>query len=400
VTARRLAWSLWGLSVLLLAAEAAFAVLNRGIDVGDSFGAAFDTLFRLIILVFATIGALVAARRPRNPIGWIMAGAAVPLAFSGVAHGYAVYALFADPGSLPGADVMAWLASWIFLPSLFVLPPLLFLLFPTGRVLGPRWRPVGWLIALGTLAIVPAWTLPPGPLGEGAFEEVANPVGVEGAGPLLDTVGGLGWFALAAGIVASAASMVVRLRRSRGVERQQLKWVATAAALFAAVCLVTAATLQKEYGEVGEIVVLLSYSAIPVAAGYAILRHRLFDIDLVINRALVYGALTATLAGAYLGLVLLLGLALSPVTEGSGLAIAASTLAVAALFRPARRRVQALVDRRFYRRKYDAARTLERFGARRRAETDLDALRAELTGAVAETMQPAHVSLWLREGGR
>ena len=400
MTARRLAWSLWGLSVLLLAAEAAFAVLNRGTDVGDSFGAAFDTLFRLIILVFATIGALVAARRPRNPIGWIMAGAAVPLAFSGVAHGYAVYALFADPGSLPGGDVMAWLASWIFLPSLFVLPPLLFLLFPTGRVLGPRWRPVGWLIALGTLAIVPAWTLPPGPLGEGAFEEVANPVGVEGAGPLLDTVGGLGWFALAAGIVASAASMVVRLRRSRGVERQQLKWVATAAALFAAVCLVTAATLQKEYGEVGEIVVLLSYSAIPVAAGYAILRHRLYDIDLVINRALVYGALTVLLASAYAGLVLLLGLALSPLTSGSDLAIALSTLAVAALFVPVRRRVQAWVDRRFYRRKYDAARTLERFGARLRSQTDLEALRAELTGAVAETMQPAHVSLWLREGGR
>ncbi len=213
---------------------------------------------------------------------------------------------------------MAWLASWIFLPSLFVLPPLLFLLFPTGRILGPRWRPVGWLIALGTLAILPAWTLEPGLLGEEPFEEVVNPVGVEGAGGALDAVGSLGWFALAAGIVASAASMVVRLRRARGVERQQLKWVASAAALFAAVCLVTAATLQAEYGAVGQIAVLLAYSAIPLAAGIAILRHRLYDIDLVINRALVYGALTVLLAGAYVGLVLLLGLALSPADQRLG----------------------------------------------------------------------------------
>ena len=189
--------------------------------------------------------------------------------------------------------------------------------------------------------------------------------------------------------------MVVRLRRSRGEERRQLKWVASAAALFAAVCLVTAATVEQETGDVGQIAVLLAYSAIPVSAGYAILRHRLYDIDLVVNRALVYGTLTATLAGAYLGLVLLLGVALSPLTERSDLATALSTLAVAALFRPARSRVQALVDRRFYRRKYDAARTLERFGARLRAETDLDALPGELTGVVRETMQPAQVSLWL-----
>ena len=319
MTARRLAWSLWGLSVLLLAAEAAFAVLNRGTDVGDSFGAAFDTLFRLIILVFATIGALVAARRPRNPIGWIMAGAAVPLAFSGVAHGYAVYALFAEPGSLPGADVMAWLASWIFLPSLFVLPPLLFLLFPTGRILGPRWRPVGWLIALGTLAILPAWTLAPGPLGEEPFEEVVNPVGIEGAGALLDAVGGLGWFALAAGIVASAASMVVRLRRSRGVERQQLKWVASAAALFAAVCLGDGRDppggVRRGRSDRGAARLLgdpargrLRHPAPPP------LRHRPgHQPGAGLRRA--DGRL---LAGAYVGLVLLLGLALSPLTERLG----------------------------------------------------------------------------------
>ena len=398
MTARRLAWSLWSLAVLLLAAEAAFAVLNRDTDVGGSFGTLFDALFRLVILVLATIAALVAARQPWNSIGWIMMGTALPMAFSGVAHGYAVYALFAEPGSLPWADAMAWLSSWVFLPSLFILPPVLFLLFPTGRFLGPRWRAVGWLIAIGTIAILPAWTLVPGPLEE-PFENVVNPVGVEGAGVALDAVGGLGWFALAAGILASAASMVVRLRRSRGEERRQLKWVASAAALFAAVCLVTAATLEQGAGDVGQVAVLLAYSAIPVSAGYAILRHRLYDIDLVVNRALVYGTLTATLAGAYLGLVLLLGVVLSPLTEQSNLTIALSTLAVAALFGPARSRVQALIDRRFYRRKYDAARTLERFGTRLRAETDLDVLPGELTGVVRETMQPALVSLWLRGPG-
>ena len=326
MTARRLAWSLWSLAVLLLAAEAAFAVLNRGTDIGGSFGVLFDTLFRLVILVLATIAALVAAKRPRNSIGWIMMGTALPMALSGVAQGYAVYALFTEPGSLPGAGVMAWLSSWVFLPSLFILPPLLFLLFPTGRFLGPRWRAVGWLIAMGTIAILPAWTMVPGPLEE-PFGKVVNPVGVEGAGGALDGVGGLGWFALAIGILASAASMVVRLRRSRGEERRQLKWVASAAALFAAVCLVTAATLEQAPGDVGQIAVLLAYSAIPVSAGTAILAR---------GRASPYegNQLTATLAGAYMGLVLLLGFVLSPITERSDPAIALSDPRRRRAFRP------------------------------------------------------------------
>jgi amino acid transporter len=198
---------------------------------------------------------------------------------------------------------------------------------------------------------------------------------------------------LAGSALAAIGSIVVRFRRSRGVERQQLKWVTAAAALLLLLLPVSGETL-------GFAALLLGFLVIAVAVAVAMLRYRLYDIDVVINRALVYGALTATLAAAYLAVVLLLQLALGPLTEDNGLAIAGSTLGVAALFRPARARIQHAVDRRFYRRKYDAAQTVERFGARLRDEVELDSLSAELRGVVAETMQPAHVSLWVREAAR
>jgi len=190
--------------------------------------------------------------------------------------------------------------------------------------------------------------------------------------------------------------MILRLRRARGAERHQLKWITAAAALLPIYALVSSVVPVGENDGLGSAFVIFPLVVPGLTAGYAILRHRLYDVDLVINRALVYGALTVVLAGAYIGLVLLLGLALGPLTSESDLAIALSTLGVAALFQPARRRVQVVVDRRFYRRKYDTSRTLERFVARLRSETDLEALRSDLTGVVSETMQPAHVSLWLR----
>jgi len=198
------------------------------------------------------------------------------------------------------------------------------------------------------------------------------------------------------GIFGAVASVVVRYRRAARVQRQQIKWLATASAILALVLPIDVA-LSSVLGGAAFVASTVAVLGLPVAVGIAILRHRLYDVDVVINRALVYGALTAALAATYLGAVLLLQLLLSGVTANNGLAIAGSTLAVAALFQPARRRIQALVDRRFYRRKYDAARTLERFGAQLRDEVNLDALGDELRAVVAETMQPAHVTLWLRE---
>ena len=231
-----------------------------------------------------------------------------------------------------------------------------------------------------------------------------NPIGIEGAKGLLDGISGVGFALFVLAVPASAASMVVRFRRANPAEREQIKWFALAAGLLAAVFVpvAIASSISPSYEQTAQGVLIaqdmltLLFAAPALATGIAILRYRLYDIDVIINRTLVYGALTATLAAAYLGTVLLLQLALRPITESSDLAIAGSTLAVAGLFRPARVRIQSAVDRRFFRRRYDASRTLARFGAQLRDEVDLDALGSTLRRVVTETMQPAHVSLWLR----
>ena len=349
--------------------------------------------------VYASVGAVVAARLPRNPIGWIFLAIGLALALVGVAYGYADHAIYGG-ADLPLAHQAAWLANWLFILPVFIGPCAALFLFPTGRPPSPRWRPAAWFVAIAP--VVAAWSaVEPGELQ--SFPGVENPYGLGGAaGSIVEAMNAAGEAVLAPVLfLVALASIVVRFRRGGARERLQIKWVAYAAVVMA-VCFVASFTVGEVVptwaSDALFILGFAAFGAIPVAAGIAILRHRLYEIDLVINRTLVYGALTAILAGAYVGLVLLLGLVLSPLTEQSDLAIALSTLAVAALFLPLRSRIQALVDRRFYRRSYDAARTLERFGARLRSETDLEALRAELTGAVAETMQPAHVSLWLREG--
>jgi hypothetical protein len=400
-TARILAWSLFGLFIALLLTNFLVILLGPSSE-GD--------LFFVAVAGYAFVGALVASRQPDNAVGWILLVIGIMLTVGTLADANLL------SRTAPARGLSAWLSEWVWYVWLTLAGVFLPQLFPTGRPLSPRWRPVLWLgvVAL-TLSLVGA-AFDPGRLDVDSPVPVENPLGVGGPiGDALPVVARAGDVLVAFAFVLAAASLVVRFRRSRGVERQQLKWFAyigmlVAAGLAMAMTQVLFGHQPGDDGEAGWLEVVgavgwfLALGAIvlgiPIATGMAILRHRLYDIDVVINRTLVYGALTATLAAAYLGSVLLLQLALSPLTEESDLAIAGSTLAVAALFRPARARIQELVDRRFYRRKYDAAQTVERFGAHLRNEVELDSLSAELRGVVAETMQPAHVSLWLREAAR
>jgi hypothetical protein len=396
----RLPWALFGLALVATLCVWTLRLMIAGAshDVpADLEAGAGDVVWPLATLGFAFVGALVASQRPDNPIGWIFCGGAVAFSLSGLGEAYGVYTLFAEPGALlGGGETAAWFSVWVWVlggvPLIILFP----LLFPNGKLLSPRWR----IVAVAALAAIPFLVVgsmfAPGPMED--LPEVENPYGIGGvAGDVFDVFGGVGWLLIVLSLIAAAISLVLRFRRSRGIERQQLKWVAAAGVVL---------VVSMLSWEVWEGMAPLGILMMVVAAGVAILRYRLYDIDVVINRTLVYGVLTATLALAYLGGVLLLQLALRPLTESSNLAIAGSTLAVAALFRPARARIQALVDRRFYRRKYDAARTLTRFGAQLRDEVDLDALGGTLQRMVAETMQPAHISLWLhvpkseRVGGR
>ncbi len=395
--AAHLAWASCAICALLMGVAIVFTLLNRSVPEGSDFTPAFDIALGFALLAFPVIGAFVVSRMPGNSIGWLFCAVGLPFGFSGAAHGWAVHALFVEPGALPGADWAAWAATWAFVPPLFAIPPLLFVLFPDGRPASRRWRPVLWLTGVGLVGTTLGTAFAGGNLEEPPFKAVDNPAGLDGAGVLPDVLAGIGFLSLFAAILLGAAALVSRFRQARGDERQQLRWFAAAGGVFALACVLYVAPFSPLPSDTaGQAVVLLTFCGIPVAAGVAILRYRLYDLDLVVNRALVYGALTAILVGAYVGSVLLLQLALSPLTEQSDLAIAGSTLAVAALFGPARRRIQALVDRRFYRRRYDAALTLERFGGRLRDQVDLDALGADLKAVVAETVQPEHVSLWLR----
>jgi hypothetical protein len=339
-------------------------------------------------------GTLIASRRPANPIGWLFSVGSLLLVCTLFAHEYGRRADLGS-GSLPGAEVFMWLQSWLWAPPLGAIAIFAFLLFPDGRLPAGRWRPLA-LFAAGSLALlVPIFALQPGPLQD--FPDHQNPFGLEVLAGVLHAAQFVAFALFVIAIAASAASLPVRLRRARGEERQQLKWFAYAA-IMAGIVIAVVGPFWETYPAL-RVLVGAAFAALALAIGSAILRYRLYDIDVVINRTLVYGSVTAVLAGAYLGLVLVFQLVFRPLTEENSLAVAVSTLAVAALFRPARNRVQALVDRRFYRRRYDAQRTLESFASRLREEVDLDALRAELTGVVAETMQPSHVSLWVRSWG-
>jgi hypothetical protein len=396
--ARRLAWSIWGLTILL-AVSGPFDGLDgqAGTDIVALVG------YYVFLLAEVTVGALVASRQPRNPIGWILVAAGLGYALAGVTISYANYA-FAPGHSLPAATAVAWAGNWLWSVVIGLAAALPLLLFPEGRLPSRRWRPVVWAVPVATLLAVVGVMLSPGRLDVGHHRTIANPTALHGG--VSDALSALGFIGIVACFIAAFASVIVRFRRAHGTLRLQLKWLIYSAVLILFVAIVGGSVITAVMGHgddadnVTNGVTSIALASYPAALGVAILRHRLYDIDVVINRTLVYGALTAILAGVYVGSVLLLQLALNSVTSDSSLAVAVSTLGVAALFRPARSRIQAVVDRRFYRRKYDAARTLEQFSARLREQVDLDALGGELRGVVTETMQPAHVSLWLREAGK
>lgn len=412
MSARRIS----GLTWLVLALTTAVLVANLPLIVMNGFRnpwnwgtAASGVLVLVPAATFGVIGAALTRQHPRNAVGWICLTCGLAFAFTGLAAQYALYAIEVHPGALPGAATVAWLANWDYLLFVAPLGIYLVLLFPDGRLPSRRWRAVAWLGAVSTLAGGVADAVFPGPLPSQL--SIQNPYGIEDAQELIDLVSVLGFFGLVSCMLAAAGSMVGRLRRAVGVERQQLKWFAFAASALAIVFFPIVMISSIGWSgtdlsatplglRIAEDVAMVLFAGPPIATGIAITRYRLYDIDVVINRTLVYGALTATLAGTYLAGVLLLQFALSPLTEDSSLAIVASTLGVAALFQPARRSIQAIVDRRFYREKYDAARTLEQFGARLRVEVDLDALADDLLSAVSDTMRPAHTSLWLASSRR
>ena len=403
----RIAWTLWGLALVLGAAGLLFGILAFRAPLPEGRGPLLATIVvqDAVVVLYGVLGVLIASRHGRNAIGWIFCFVAVSLGILSFASGYADYALYARDDFPPGAVLAAWVASWLFIPAVYVSVSYLFFLFPDGRLASARWRPVFWAVSIFAAVAALATALEPGRLY--SFPNVENPFGL--GGPFGRTVVGakeLTDLAAMPVLLVSLASMVSRLRGARGRERLQLKWITYAAALAAVSFALSflAGSLTENWGGVSDLFFLMGvvgFAGIPVAAAIAILKYRLYDIDRIINRTLVYGLLTVSLVLVYVGSVAALqGLVFGFTGRSSQLVVVASTLAVAALFVPLRRRIQGAIDRRFYRRKYDAKETLEAFSARLRDDTDLEALGENLVGVVRETVQPAHVRLWLRPPGR
>ena len=375
-----LAWAVCALSLTLTALNFILIALNVSLNTPAYV---FWPELTSIAVGYSVIGAIIASRLPNHPIGWICCAIGLIAAVDHFGGEYALYALLALPHSLPGGKAMLWLQGWFWM--LFVgLIVFLLLLFPTGRLPSSRWRPFAW-VSVAVISCGVIWSSAISP--DVGFNAPPSPVQLS-----VLLLGGI-----------AAGSVVVGRRNARGVERQQIKWLLYVGPLF-----FVASGLhigfyffwlaERSWGLwASYLLVAVGGLSVPIAIGVAILRYRLYEIDILINRTLVYGPLTATLVALYfVGIVLMQRLFVILTGQQSPLAIVASTLLIAALFNPLRRRIQYFIDRRFYRRKYDARKTLETFSAQLRDETDLDALSDDLVGVVRETMQPAHVSLWLR----
>jgi hypothetical protein len=397
-----LAWSLCALSLTFVIVWASFRFLNSPTPTGiNQTPLIFEIWGLLLFVLFAVVGALVASRQPKNTIGWIFCAIGLSFTFSVASGQYAIYAIVSNPGSLPGGGTAVWLEAFLTGEISIAMFALILLLFSDGKPFSRPWRAVLWLDLIAAV-LLGAGSFRPGPMQTSSLN-VANPFGMEEVGALLNALFYVGLYLALAGTIAGAVSLMVRYRRSQAEERQQIKWFAFAGIIM---CAVTAAgpffwSLPPSPGLnwIWPALFLSAASTLPVATGIAMLKYRLYDIDLVINRALVYGSLTAMLAAVYFGGVATTETIFRTLTgqeQQPPPTVVVSTLIIAALFNPLRRRIQGFVDRRFYRSKYDAIKTLEAFSATLRDETDLDALSKDLTGVVRETMQPAHLSLWLR----
>jgi hypothetical protein len=391
----RLAWGLWALSLLTLAAVPLLDRLLRQAGRPDLVQLTADTAFPAGAMVAgATVGAVLAGRRPRHPVGWLLLGIALSLSATAAIAQYFVYGLLVRPGALPGARYAALYQPATAFTALTLIGFVL-LLTPTGSLPSPRWRWWARVMAATPVLLLLVVTVAGGPV-DPRFQALGGPFDLRGLGGTLLAANQAALAVTTLAMVAAAGSLVGRFRRARGLERLQLRWLALAAVLVALAGVAVLAGLALGVTSATILVSLAvgcSLIILPVATGAAVLRYRLYDLDRIVSRTLAYGLLTVLLGLAYAAVVLGLGRLLP---QGSSLAVAAATLAVAAIFQPARRRLQAAVDRRFNRRRHDAARMIERFGSHLRDQVDLDTLTDELLAVAEQTMQPTRASLWLR----
>jgi hypothetical protein len=393
------AWSILTLCILpvgagfLLVAEGNAVLIISG-ETATRLDLTEEVLARLAFIPFGIVGAVIVARQPHNIIGWLCCAIGLGTSLFQFMEDYAYNALARD---LPGGVALAILGASPWAVLLGLIGIFLPLLFPTGRLPSPRWRPVAWAAVVVVSAASVVFALRPIRLFEMPSFPV-NPLGVEGAAAIIELAGSIVLALMGLLALLAAASVVIRFRRASGVERQQLKWFAYAVALPAAFLGIS--PVFEPPGRLGDVLFFVSFALVPAAIGVAILRYRLYDIDRIINRTLVYGLLTAMLAGVYALVVLVFGQLFGGIgAEPPSWAVAGATLAVAALFQPARRRIQQAVDRHFNRHRYDAARTVDAFAVRLRDQVDLDALSAELLAVVDQTVEPTKASLWLRPEG-
>jgi hypothetical protein len=388
-----LAWAVWAVAMLGLAAVLWFDHLMRQTGSPETAWLLQAASVPLLVAAVsaATVGALLGSRRPAHPVGWLLLGLGLLVVANLVVSWYVNYGLLVRPGALPAAGYLAGISNSIQVLWLacggFVL-----LLTPTGSLPSPRWRWWARVAAAAPVLLVLLFAVDPQPLAP-EHPDIGNPLAVPVPAGLLLAVGALDAVVVLATLIAAAGSLVVRFRRARGTERQQLRWLAFAAALAAVALLVAAAGVAVSKDGVVLAALGTCVALLPLATGAAILRYRLYDLDRIISRTLAWGLLTVLLGGGYAAVVLGLGQLLG---RDSSLVVAAATLALAAAFQPARRRIQAAVDRRFNRRRYDAAQTIQAFSARLREQVDLDTLTGELLAVVEQTVQPTQASLWLR----